>query len=67
MRERCKQKGASLGKRGCLGSLRAGGWKSRQGRAGEKIDFFSALLDQTRLRNNTDSGGSVTSNEWGRP
>ena len=29
------------------------------------VDFFSILLNQIRLRNNTDRGGSVTASEWG--
>ena len=30
-------------------------------------DFFSILLNQIRLRNSTDRGGSVTASEWGMP
>jgi hypothetical protein len=29
--------------------------------------FFSILLNQIRLRNSTDKGGSVTASEWGMP
>ena len=33
------------GQRGCLGSIRAGGWSRRRGWAGEKSDFFSSQLN----------------------
>ena len=31
------------------------------------MGFFSILQNQIRLRNKTESGGSVTSSEWGMP
>jgi len=43
------------------------GVSAHRGRVGEKSGFFSILLNQIRLKNNTESGGRVTRSEWGRP
>ena len=40
---------------------------NRPNEQGRLADFFSILLNQIRLRNSTDRGGSVTASEWGIP